>query len=141
MAAVDVFGDQYTAAFVTKTRVSPSAAGAEVHVITDSTTVNAVEAGSTITFGAAKVPKGARILTAEVRSGVLGTSVQLALAVNGVTIVAAHSAAAASVGYLTASGITDTAVTADAFPIVTTSGATTASNDIKVEIILTYTFF
>ena len=135
MAAV--FGDKYTDAFTDGDRVSPAHAGGVVHCLTDTYTAAALASASTITVGAAKIPKGARILYAELRFAALGANTSLKLDVGTVAVIATAVTTSAGAAYV-ARGIQDTAVDADSFAIVTNPGAGAATGEIEVVILYTF---
>jgi len=139
MAAVDVFGVEYTSAYTDGERVSPIASGGTVHVISDTYVFNAIESGSTVTLGAAKLPKGARIVEAKIRHGALTNSVTLALSNGTDAIIAAVSCSTAGTKYGLV-GVSDTATTVEDYLVLTTGVATTAASDITVEVVVLYTF-
>ncbi len=135
----------FSASAQTNTVASPpvnspatSSAG-RVRVFYDSYTVVATEAAAdTITFGAETIPKGARILSADVEHEALGGgSVICALACGGITLIAT-SVDMVTAGVDAIDGMV--AVTTSAgYPILTLSTRTSAMTAAKtIQLLITY---
>lgn len=120
------------------TRISPAAAGGEVHCVVDQYTLNATAVG-TILLGGIEIPAGARIVMAELDCGAMGSSVTFALSIGTDTIISATSVASAAV-LREDPGVAQTAIAVAGIPTITNAGATSTASDRTVDARIFYTF-
>jgi len=136
MAAVNVFGTEYTKSNVTTPSVNvpaTSTAGRK-RIIYDLYEAVAVEAASTITFGSEQVPTGARITNFQVQHDAMGAAGTFTVAVGNADPRTAASASMAS-ALIQLGDLLGEVLTAPAYIVMTTAAATISGT---IEVFLEY---